>query len=333
MKTLIKLFYWLAGLFAVLLIVAYLLPKTYKVERDISIKSKPEVIYGLVSNFAGWHIWVPWTKEMDSTAVFTTAGPSGEVGQTWAWEGKKMGQGEMVASEQVPGQLLAYDLAFDHGKYKSRGRIKIDQAGDSCKVSWTDDGDLGYNPVARYMGLFMDKMMGPDFEKGLAKLKSVAEARAGWPKIELTRIPGQTVLLIRDSAGPQTYSSVMGRAFGEIMTFAQAGKLSIKGSPFAIYLRWDSVTMFSVMDIGMPVEMAENAKGRIRIEKLPEQKALVADYFGPYEKTADVYRFLDQKMKECGFTEAGGPWEIYITDPTMEKDTARWETQIVFPVK
>ena len=178
MKTLIKIFYWLAGFIAVLILIAFLLPKTYKVERSIFVKSNPDVIYGLTSNFTQWHLWVAWTKELDSTAVFEMKGEAGQVGTSWAWNGKKMGEGVMVSSELIPGKLVAYDLAFNHGKYKSKGKILIEKQGDSCKVSWFDEGDLGYNPMLRYMGLFMGKMMGPDFEKGLAKLKTVAEARA-----------------------------------------------------------------------------------------------------------------------------------------------------------
>ena len=73
--------------------------------------------------------------------------------------------------------------------------------------------------------LFMEKMMAPDFEKGLAKMKTVAEARAGWTKIEEITMNQQVALLIRDSAGPKTYSQVIGRAYGEIMSFVKANKL------------------------------------------------------------------------------------------------------------
>ena len=56
------------------------------------------------------------------------------------------------------------------------GAITLEQAGDRIKVTWSNEGDLGGNPVNRYFGLMMDKMIGPDFEEGLAKLKEIAEA-------------------------------------------------------------------------------------------------------------------------------------------------------------
>ncbi len=333
MKTIIKVLCWLGGIIVLLVIISFFLPRTYKVERTTMIKAGPEVIYGLTMNFAQWHLWVPWTKEMDPTAVFEMKGPAGQLGTSWSWNGKKMGEGTMVSSELVPGKRVAYDLAFDHGKYKSKGSIEIEQAGDSCKVSWNDQGDLGYNPMARYMGLFMDRMMGPDFEKGLASLKKVAEARSTWPKIEELTVNAQIVLLVRDSAGPKTYAQVIGKAYGEIMSFMKTNKLRQVGAPFAIYQKYDTTTFFSVMDLGIPVDKIAAGKGRVRSATLPEQKAVMAHYFGAYEKIGPVYNALHQYIKESEKVIAGAPWESYITDPMNEKDTAKWETGVVFPVK
>jgi effector-binding domain-containing protein len=333
MKRIKKIGIWTLAILVLLVLIAYLLPGSYKVERSIAIKSGTDMPYLLASNFNLWHLWAPWTKETDTTAVFTISGETGKAGSGWSWVGDEFGQGEMVISELIQGKVIRYNLAFDHGKYKSVGEFKFEQAGDSCIVTWIDQGELGLNPLSRYMGLLMNKMMGPDFEKGLAKMKIVAESRSEWPKIEETTWPPQVLLTIRDSAGPESYNKVLGRAFGELMGVTAAQKLQITGAPFAIYQRWDSVTMFSVMDIGIPVEKASNGSGRAVVNNFPEQKVVLAHYFGPYEKTAPVYYILDQYIKDAGLENAGGPWEIYITDPSVEKDTAKWETVIAFPVK
>jgi effector-binding domain-containing protein len=333
MKTFKRIIIGLVILIIVLIVISFLLPKSYKVERVVYIKADKSVIFNLTSNFTKWDLWTPWTKAIDSTANFELVGEEGKVGTQWKWTGKVLGNGEMTITEILSDELIAYDLSFDNGKYQSKGKLVIEAEGDSSKVSWIDEGDLGYNPIARYMGLFMDKMMGPDFEKGLAKLKKVAEVRNNWPKIEEKMMPEQVVLLIRDSAGPATYGQIMGKAFGEVMGFVKSNKLVCTSTPFAIYLRWDSVTMFSVMDLGVAVEKAEQGKGRVRVEKIPSQQVAIAHYFGAYNKTAPIYYILDQYIKESGKQQAGGPWEIYITDPTTVKDTAQWATDILFPVK
>jgi effector-binding domain-containing protein len=333
MKTLKKIFLAIVIIIVLLVIVAFFLPMKYKVERTTVMKGDKVVVYDLTSNLGKWDLWTPWTKKTDSTAVFELIGTDGQVGTLRKWDGKVIGNGQMTITQLIPGELVAYDLSFQKGKYTSKGKLIIETTGDSTRVSWTDEGDLGYNPISRYMGLFMGKMMAPEFDKGLAKLKKVVEERKDWPKIEEKRIPGQTVLLIRDSAGPKTYEKVFAKGFGEIMQFAKANKLQCKGQPFAIYLKYDTVTMFSVMDMGIPVEKAEKGKGRIRVDKIASGNAVVAYYFGPYEKIGPAYNALHKYCKESGKVTVGGPREIYVTDPMTEKDPMKVETDIVFPVK
>ncbi|MFH1161484.1 MAG: GyrI-like domain-containing protein [bacterium] len=333
MRTLGKIVLWLVIIVAVLVIIAFLLPRQYKFERSITIGASKALIYNLTCNLKKWDLWAPWTKEVDTTALFELSGNDCEVGTIWKWKGELLGTGELIVTEAVPGQLFAYDLTFDEGKYASKGSISCVEKNDSVLVIWTDQGDLGFNPFARYMGLFMDRMMGPDFEKGLIKLKEVAEEREGWPPIEEKYMGNQIVLVIRDSAGPENYGEVMGKGFSELMKFIQVNKLSPVGHPFAIYQSWDSVTMFSVFDMGIAVVYSVPGKGRIRAEEIPAQKVVVADYFGPYDQTFKVYHALDKYIAQGKLEIAGNPWEIYITDPMTEPDTSKWETQILFPVK
>ncbi|MCX6249056.1 MAG: GyrI-like domain-containing protein [Bacteroidetes bacterium] len=333
MKTFKKIILVIGILVVILILISFLLPKTYHVERSTVIKADKTIIYNLTSNLTKWDLWAPWTKSMDSTAVFELIGPDGQIGTVRKWDGKTIGNGQMTLTQLNPGELVAYDLMFQHGKYNSKGKFIIEASGDSTKVSWSDNGDLGYNPISRYFGLFMGKMMGPYFEKGLAKLKQIAEARKGWPVIIEKQMPEQNALIIKDSAGPKTYAQVLGKGYGEIMQYIKTNKLQVTGPPFAIYLKWDSVTMFSVMDLCIPVEKAEKGKGRIQAEKLPVQNVVMALYYGPYDKTAMTYQILDQYCKESGKIITGGPWEIYVTDPMTEKDPMKVETDIIFPVK
>ncbi len=333
MKTFKKIVFGILALIIILVLVAFLLPKQYKVIRTVTIHAPDSTIYQLTSNFKQWDLWISWTKDTDSTAIYELTGEDGKVGTTWKWNGKKLGNGEMIITETKPNQLFSYDLSFDKGKYQSKGQIIIESFGDSSKVSWTDTGDLGYNPMARYMGLFMDRMMGNDFEKGLTKLKTIAEERKNWPRITEMIIPEQIVLLIRDSAGPETFAQVLGKGYGEIMRFVKANQLNTKGHPFAIYQKWDSVTMFSVMDMGIAVEKVENPGGRIKVETIPAHKVVMARYFGPYDKTGPYYYALQKYCLQTRIETVGGPWEIYVTDPMVEKDPLKVETDILFPVK
>jgi len=333
MRTFGKILLWLLIIIVILVLIAYLLPRTYKVERSITIGADKSLVYDLTCNLEKWDLWSPWNKQVDTTAIFELSGNVCEVGTIWKWNGEILGNGELIVTEVIPGESFRYELLFDEGKYQSEGGFKYDEVNDSTLVIWSDEGDLGFNPFNRYMGLFVDRMMGPDFEKGLAKLKDVAQERNGWPLIKESYMEDQLVLLIRDSAGPDTYGQVMGKGYSELNHFMKAKRLNPKGYPFAIYQSWDSVTQFAVFDMGIAVEYAEGGKGRIQLSEIPAQKIVVADYFGPYDKTESVYRALDKYIEQGGLQIIGNPWEIYVTDPMIEPDTAKWETQILFPVK
>jgi effector-binding domain-containing protein len=334
MKTFKRIIIWLVAIIVALIIIAFLLPKNYKVERTIYIKANNQGIYDLVANLGKWDLWEPWSNAMDSTVTYEFSGKDGQVGAIRKWNGKKLGDGQMTITAIVPGQSVNYELAFMQGRIKSQSAMILEPNGDSCKVSWTVEGNLGNNPISRYYGLFMNKMMGPDFEKGLAKLKLIAEERKSWPIVEDKMMEEKMVLLVTDSAGPKTYPQVFAKAFGEIGAFMKANNLKQNGPLFAIYKKYDTTTMFAVMDIGAPVDKpVDKVKGRVRFEKVAPLEMMVAHYFGPYDKMAKAYWVLSQSIKEAGKKEAGGSWEVYIGDPGIEKDPAKLQTDIMFPVK
>jgi len=333
MRVIGKIFLWLVIIVLILVVIAFLLPGQYKVERSITIGAKKSVIYQLTCNLKNWDLWTPWTKEVDSTVLFELSGNDCEPGTIWKWNGEILGNGELIVTEAVPGEAFGYELLFDKGKYVSKGAIVLKEVEDSVLVIWTDEGDLGFNPIARYMGLLMDSQMGKEFDKGLAKLKVIAEEREGWPAMKEAYMEKQTILVIRDSAGPETYGAVMGKGFSELMGFVKRNRLVPQGHPFAIYHTYDSVTMFSVFDMGIAVEYAVPGTGRIRVEDVPAQKVVIADYFGPYSQTARVYHAMDKYIQQSELTVTGSPWEIYVTDPMVEPDSMKWNTQILFPVQ
>ena len=135
MKTFRKILIGLVGLIVLLLIIAFLLPSRYHVERSIFMKADKSTIYDLTSHFEKWDLWTPWNQKVDTTAKFELIGPDGQVGTKRAWDGKILKDGEMILTQLVPGELVAYDLSFHKGQYQSKGKITIEVLGDSCKVS------------------------------------------------------------------------------------------------------------------------------------------------------------------------------------------------------
>ena len=105
------------------------------------------------------------------------AGPESGAGATYTWNGKSSGHGTLKITRAEPDKGVGYELDFENGKYVSTGAISLVDSGGLVTVTWSNEGNLGWNPVSRYFGLLMDRMMGPDFEEGLRNLKRGLEAK------------------------------------------------------------------------------------------------------------------------------------------------------------
>jgi hypothetical protein len=103
-------------------------------------------------------------------------GPAAGTGARWSWRSDSEGNGTMEFTEAVEGQRLVYRLAFPDMGMQSTGQMTIVPEGNGVRVSWSNEGDMGANPLNRWFGAFMDKLVGPDFDEGLANLKKLAEA-------------------------------------------------------------------------------------------------------------------------------------------------------------
>ncbi len=156
--------------------VGLLLPSSYKVARSVSVKAPAEAIHAYVNAPRKWAEWTAWTVQKDPSLKNTYEGPESGTGARLGWTGEKMGSGRMTLTASDPKKGVAYELAMEQGKYTSHGVIAYEPESDGTRVTWTNEGDLGWSPISRWFGLLMDAFMGPDFEEGLGNLKKKAEA-------------------------------------------------------------------------------------------------------------------------------------------------------------
>ncbi|HET7717959.1 MAG TPA: SRPBCC family protein [Bauldia sp.] len=161
---------------ALAIIVAFFLPRHAVVARSTEVAAPPSAVFAIVSDLRRFNEWSPWA-DIDPETVYTFTGPIDGVGQTLNWESsdERVGAGSMSIAGLEPDRRV--DLAIDFGdRGTALASLVLDAAGPGTKVTWNFDSDLGFNPIARYFGMMMDGMIGPDYEKGLARLKAVAEA-------------------------------------------------------------------------------------------------------------------------------------------------------------
>jgi len=145
---------------------------TYTVERSATLTAPPKAVYALIEDFHRWVEWSPW-EELDPNLQRTFSGTSHGVGAIYSWVGnKKAGAGRMEISEAVPARKVRIRLDFVK-PFKSSNvtTFTLTEVNGGTLVVWQMVGPKPF--MMRMLGsvLNMDKLVGKDFEKGLAKLE------------------------------------------------------------------------------------------------------------------------------------------------------------------
>jgi uncharacterized protein YndB with AHSA1/START domain len=152
---------------------------TYTVERSVVIDAPPPLVYEQIADFRAWTAWSPW-EGLDPHLARTYTGADAGTGAVYAWSGNsKAGRGRMTIVEAVKPSHVRIDLAFEK-PFRSRSDTTFTMVpdGTGTRVTWSMTG--AKTPMTRVMGLVrsMDSMLGPDFDKGLGRLKTTVEAIA-----------------------------------------------------------------------------------------------------------------------------------------------------------
>ncbi len=174
MKLALKILKYLVGLVVLLLAIGFLLPSTYSAQRSVTMNAPAEKVFPLIANQKEWKRWSVWNQR-DPNMELSYSGPEAAAGAKWVWKSKSEGNGGMEWSAVEQNKRVGYILTME-GMKPATGDLLIVPEGTGSKVTWTINGDGGMNPMFRWFGLFMDKMIGPDFESGLKNLKKLAEA-------------------------------------------------------------------------------------------------------------------------------------------------------------
>jgi hypothetical protein len=173
------LLYILIGIVAVVIvfvIVVALQPADFRVVRSTKIAAPPPVVFAQVNDFHKWEAWSPWAK-IDPTCKYDYQGPAAGVGTVFTWAGnKKVGEGRMTILESRPSDLIRIKLEFlKPFQATNAAEFTFVSEGGQTVVTWTMSGKNNF--VFKAFSLFVncDKMVGADFEKGLAAMKTVVE--------------------------------------------------------------------------------------------------------------------------------------------------------------
>jgi carbon monoxide dehydrogenase subunit G len=151
-------------------------PDTFRVQRSTSVKAPPEKIFALINDFRHWASWSPY-EHKDPGMKRTYSGADSGKGAIYEWDGdKNVGKGRIEIADTSPPNKITINLTM-LSPFEAHNIVEftLDPNGDLTTVTWAMNGRVPY--VAKIMHVFfnVDRMVGSDFEAGLAKLKAAAE--------------------------------------------------------------------------------------------------------------------------------------------------------------
>lgn len=172
-RILIALFVIVVGL----VIVIAMQPTEFRVERSATIPAPPEEVFAQVNDFHAWKEWSPWAK-LDPQSKETYEGPAAGTGAIFKWSGNnEVGEGMMTITDSRPNEMILIKLEFTRPfAAANTTEFTFKPEGDQTRVTWSMFGQNSFMGKAIHLVMDMDKMVGANFEQGLAQMKSAVEA-------------------------------------------------------------------------------------------------------------------------------------------------------------
>ena len=174
---LIKTLIALAGIAIVGVVVVATRPAQFHLARTARIAAKPPAVFAQVNDFHQWDAWNPWAK-LDPAMKQSYAGAPAGVGAVYTWAGNsRVGEGRMTLTESRPSDLIRIKMEFlKPFASTSTAEFTFRPEGDHTVVTWSMEGRNNFMAKAIHLVMNMDRMIGGQFEKGLAQMKAAAEA-------------------------------------------------------------------------------------------------------------------------------------------------------------
>ncbi len=325
----------LLTLLSVFLILGLVAPKKTHLERSISISAPPTSVQAVVAKFSEYNKWSPWA-EYDTNMVVKLEGQDGNVGSKYSWIGnKQVGKGNQTITKIEPGLVETNLVLEEPMSSQAKVGMKLVEENDGTKATWSFDSETPFPWNAMSFFFNMEKLVGPDYEKGLAKLKKYVESTAakkyrGYDIREMDS-PGNSFLGIRKIVAFQDIPTFFDQSMGTINAALKKANLEMTGPPTGLFYVYDEKTGTTDMVAAAPVKDKSTAPGLTPVT-IPAGKELCVEYYGALEKTGEAHYALDDYIKEKGLKSGTPVIEQYMTDPMAEKDTAKWLTKIIYPI-
>jgi effector-binding domain-containing protein len=268
----------------------------------------------------------------------TISGTDGEVGATYRWQGNDdVGAGQQVITS-LSAEKINIEVSFTEPfESTSPTYLQFESKGAQTKVTWAFDMHVAFPWNGLAMFTDMDAAVGKDYAKGLENLKAVCEEMAhkkyrGYEIAEIDMMEKYYVgvrKMIPISEISSFYAAQLEKAFEQV----QKSGATLAGAPSGLFWSFDQETASTDMAAAIPVTENQKFGNGLRVFPVPKGHALLVEYFGAYDQSAEAHFAIDDFMQEKNLQNIPPVIEEYVTDPGQEPDTAKWLTRIIYYVE
>jgi effector-binding domain-containing protein len=151
------------------------------------------------------------------------------------------------------------------------------------------------------------------------------------PQMEIRHLEPEPYACMSATTVPREVGAALHRILPQVGQYLASSGLQSVGQPLARYYRYDPDVV--EMDAGVRITTIADGDGTVTVKELPGGDAAVGVHLGPYDTLKQSYDALAAWIAQQGRTPRDAPWEVYVTDPMTEPDSARWRTEIYWPVE
>lgn len=316
-----KMLIGLGGLIGLLVILTPVLPGTVHVERSIVIARPAATVFTVLDSFVRFHEWSPWD---DPDMTVEHSGPRSGVGARTSWKSEQFGDGSQEIVASTPYERIEVQLELG-SMGQPKAYYQLTPGAEGTSVTWAfDQSYSSFDVMGRWFGLLLPGFIGGDYERGLARLKTLVEtlpaADFAGLEVELVDVQPFAVVSVRSttSTEPEAIGPAVEGAFTVAETAVMLAKLPRVASPHRVSFghRWDESAKVFEFEAAIPVAVeAAEVTAPVAIRVHPATRAARVIHRGPDEGLWQVHERLSAWMAAQGYPMTWPVWEASVGTP------------------
>ena len=314
-----------------IVVLFYLLPNVAIIEQTMEIRATPDKVFEMINRPENWTEW--YTPLQDTSGVkirFIGRSLGKGAGMKWISGDPENSEGIMNIRKSKNNRNVTAVVTVNY-KRSAVMNFRIKPAGkDASMLTISSRLQFRQDSIWHKLRLMFDRSDELELIDYLENIDNVAIVETGGIDVHLQRIDSFSYISIMDSCLLEDVAQRINSLYTELLVFAARSGINIVVRPIAIYHRLDEKK--AVFELGLPVYEQTPVSGRIRFKTMQGREHVVANFYGSYDTLEDGHNAIQQWLMRYRRKLAGSPWEMYVTDTTVESDPNKWLTRIYYPV-